>query len=138
MGRARILIIEDEEPIRAFMRRVLEPNYDVTAVADGPAGLKQARWLQPELILLDLGLPGGPDGMTVLAKLKADTRTRGIPVVIVSGRGDTEALAEGQRFGAEDHLIKPFNIDDLREVIIRRLALRQARPDAGEGRAEHA
>ena len=135
MDRARILIIEDEEPIRVFMRRALEPNYDVALAADGVEGLKQARWQRPQLILLDLRMPG-LDGMTVLAKLKASVRTRGIPVVIVSARGETDALVESQRMGAEDHLIKPFDIDDLREVIIRQLALHEAQePEEGQQRA---
>src|SRR3989338_3727377 len=99
---AKVLVIEDEEAIRRVIGRVLEPLYEVHEAPDGPEGLKQARWVQPDLILLDLRMPG-LDGLTVLAKLKADQRTATIPVVIVSGRGETDLLIEGQRMGAVDH-----------------------------------
>lgn len=124
-------MIEDEEAIRRVIGRVLEPLYEIHEAPDGPEGLKQARWVQPDLILLDLRMPG-LDGLTVLAKLKADQRTATIPVVIVSGRGETDLLIEGQRMGAVDHVIKPFDVEDLREVVRRQIALRGAPPAAGE------
>ena len=125
--RAKILVIEDEEAIRHFMGRVLESLYEIHEAPDGAEGIKQARWVQPELILLDLRMPG-LDGLTVLAKLKADQRTATIPVVIVSGRGETDLLIEGQRMGAVDHIIKPFDVSDLRDVVQRQLALRGTPP----------
>ena len=127
---SKVLIIEDEEPIRRFMRRVLEPSCEVHEAPDGPEGLKQARWVQPEVILLDLRMPG-LDGLTVLAKLKAEPRTAAIPVIIVSGRGETDLLIEGQRMGAVDHVIKPFDVEDLRLVVHRQLALRAVPPPQG-------
>ena len=130
MGRlAKVLVIEDEEAVRRFIRRSLEPSYEVHESPDGADGLKQARWVKADLILLDLRMPG-LDGLTVLAKLKADRRTASIPVVIVSGRGETDLLIEGQRMGAVDHVIKPFDVEDLREVIRRQLALRGDPPPA--------
>ena len=132
--RAKILVLEDEEAIRHFIGRVLELLYEVHEAPDGAEGLKQARWVQPNLILLDLRMPG-LDGLTVLAKLKADRRTATIPVVIVSGRGETDLLIEGQRMGAVDHIIKPFDVEDLRGVVQRQLALR-GEPPAAEGGEE--
>lgn len=125
---AKVLIIEDEESIRRFMRRVLESSCEVHEAADGAEGLKQARWVQPAVILLDLRMPG-LDGLTVLAKLKTEPRTATIPVVIVSGRGETDLLIEGQRMGAVDHVIKPFDVEDLRGVVHRQIALREAPPE---------
>ena len=137
--RPGVLIIEDEAPIRSLIRRTLEPAYEVFESPDGTDGLKQARWVQPDLILLDLRMPG-LDGLTVLAKLKADRKTAAIPVVIVSGRGETDLLIEGQRMGALDHVIKPFTVEELRGVIQRQLALRgDPRPaDGGEGEPKDA
>ena len=135
MKQAMVLVIEDEEAIRTLIRRVLEPSYAVHESPDGADGLKQARWVVPDLILLDLRMPG-LDGLTVLAKLKADRRTAPIPVVIVSGRGETDLLIEGQRMGAVDHVIKPFNVEDLREVVQRQLALRGGAPPAGDQEGE--
>ena len=122
-GPARILVIEDEESIRMLLKRTLEPPYKVFMAADGQEGLEKARVIDPHLILLDLQMPG-LDGHAVLAKLKTNPKTSAIPVVIVSVAGETDILIECQRAGASDHLIKPFQIDDLRKVVLRQLALR--------------
>jgi DNA-binding response OmpR family regulator len=124
-----VLVIEDEAAIRTFIRRALEPAYQVHESSEGADGLNQARWVKPDIILLDLRMPG-LDGLTVLAKLKADPRTARTPVVIVSGRGETDLLMEGQRMGALDHIIKPFDIDALRDVIQRQLKLHVNEPPA--------
>jgi two-component system response regulator (stage 0 sporulation protein F) len=123
-SRAKILVIEDEEAIRTLIKRALEPSYDVHLASHGREGLSLARWVKPDLILLDLRMPG-LDGLAVLAKLKANQQTSAIPVVIVSVQGETDMLLESQRAGAVDHVIKPFDIDDLRKVIQRQLATRR-------------
>lgn len=121
MSPARILAIEDEEGIRKFLKRALEPDYEVHVAANGEEGVNQARWVKPDLILLDLRMPG-MGGLSVLAQLKANTQTNAIPVVIVSVQGDTDMLLECQRAGAVDHVIKPFDVDELRRVIRRQLS----------------
>ena len=126
--KSRILVIEDEDGIRKFIQRVLEPTYEVHLASNGQDGLNQARWVKPGLILLDIRMPG-LDGLTVLAKLKAHAETRMIPVVIVSVQGENDTLMEAQRGGAVDQLIKPFNVDDLRNVIERQLLIRGDEPD---------
>ena len=131
--KARILVIEDEEGIRKFIQRALEPDYAIHLAADGEEGLTQARSAKPHLILLDIHMPGF-DGLTVLARLKAHEETRMIPVVIVSVQGDTDILMECQRGGAVDQVIKPFNVEDLRKVIERQLWMRPE--TGGEGGAK--
>ena len=121
MSPARILAIEDEEGIRKFLKRALEPDYEVHVAANGEEGVNQARWVKPDLILLDLRMPG-MGGLSVLAQLKANTQTNAVPVVIVSVQGDTDMLLECQRAGAVDHVIKPFDVDELRRVIRRQLS----------------
>lgn len=120
--RARILIIEDDNSIREFMRQALEPLHDILLAANGPEGLVQAQQGAPHLILLDLRMPG-MDGLAVLSRLKANPKTSVIPVIIVSGKGDTDALLDGQRAGAIDHVIKPFRIEDLYKVVQRQLSI---------------
>ena len=120
MGQAKILVIEDEEGIRTFITRILEPTFDIHLAENGEDGLKQARRVKPDLILLDLRMPG-LDGLTVLGRLKASQETSGIPVVIVSVDGEAEMLLECQRSGAADHVIKPFDVEGLRKVIQRQL-----------------
>lgn len=116
-----ILLIEDEEAIRKLMKRALEASYEVSVTGDGQEGVSQAKRLKPQLIFLDLRMPG-MDGLAVLAKLKAMPETRAIPVVIVSVHGETEMLLEGQQAGAVDHIIKPFAIEELRAVAARHLS----------------
>ena len=106
--------------MRAFLKRVLESRYQVFLAADGEEGIEQAAALKPNLILLDLRLPG-LTGLEVLAKLKASQETSGIPVVVVSMKGETDILIECQRAGAVDHVIKPFSAEDLLHVVKRQL-----------------
>ncbi|MBI4343442.1 MAG: response regulator [Candidatus Omnitrophica bacterium] len=127
MRRHRVLVIDDEPKIAELIATALSPSFEVTAAADGAEGLRQAQALQPNLILLDLVMPG-MDGLTVLAKLKGDAQTSAIPVVIVSAKGETSVLREGQRTGAVDHLIKPFTIEALRRQVGRCLCWDDAGP----------
>jgi DNA-binding response OmpR family regulator len=120
--RPKILCIDDEEGIRRFVQEALAEQCEVCVAADGPDGLRQARWWRPDLILLDLRLPG-LNGLTVLARLKAHEETSAIPVIIVSGQGDSTMLLDGQRAGAADHVIKPFDMEALQQVIRRHLLL---------------
>jgi two-component system response regulator (stage 0 sporulation protein F) len=121
MKRPKILVADDEEGIRRLMHEALAPGADVVLARDGTEALAAAQEATPDLILLDLRMPG-LDGLTVLGKLKTIPATRQIPVVIVSAHGESELLLEGQRGGAVDHLIKPFQLDELRRVVQRQLA----------------
>ncbi len=122
MSQPTILIVEDEPAIRRLVKETLESRYAIQEAVDGLDGLQRAKSVKPDLIILDLRMPG-LDGLSVLRKLKADRQTAGIPVVILSVQGETDILLEGQRLGASDHLIKPFDIDELRRVISRQLPL---------------
>ena len=122
MSQPTILIVEDEPAIRRLVKETLESRYAIQEAVDGLDGLQRAQSVKPDLIILDLRMPG-LDGLSVLRKLKADRQTAGIPVVIVSVHGETDMLLEGQRSGAADHLIKPFDINDLRRVVSRQLPL---------------
>ena len=118
---ARVLVIDDEDGVRALIRRALEPNYEIHTAGDGEEGVKQAVAVKPNLILLDLRMPG-LTGLEVLARLKASQDTSEIPVVVVSMQGETDILIDCQRAGAVDHIIKPFTVEDLRKVIQRQLS----------------
>jgi len=87
-----ILIVEDEPAIRRLVKETLEPRYLVQEAMDG---LQRAQSVKPDPIILDLRMPG-LDGLSVLRTLKADRRTAGIPVVILSVHGGTDILLEGQ------------------------------------------
>lgn len=122
MAKPRVLVVDDEEGIRRLISRALQDNYAVTQAADGAEGFAKAHSEKPHLIILDIRLPD-IDGLTVLAKLKADSATRAIPVVIASVRSETDILFEAQQAGAADQLIKPFTIEALCDSVQRNLPL---------------
>src|SRR5256885_11445550 len=91
---ARILLAEDNADMRAYVERVLSPYYIVEAVADGAAALDAARKHPPQLILTDVMMPG-LDSFALLQALRADPRTRFIPIIVLSARTGEEASIEG-------------------------------------------
>lgn len=107
----RILVIEDEPRILAFLARGLEAEgFSVCAAASGPAGLKRTLSDRPDLVILDLRLPG-LDGLSVLREIQR--RRPELPVVIVSARSDLQTKLRGFGLGASDYLAKPFSFDEL-------------------------
>jgi DNA-binding response OmpR family regulator len=107
----RILIVEDEPGISDFLRRGLEAEgYEVACAADGTAGEGQARSGRFDLVLLDLMLPGR-DGLEVLASIRRTLP--GLPVILLTARGQVSERVEGLDAGATDYVTKPFSFDEL-------------------------
>ncbi len=105
-GEKIILVVEDDKFLRELLVRKLELEGYVTSVAiDGQEALKKIDKEPPQLILLDLVLPG-LDGFEVLKKIKADSATSKIPVLILSNLGQKEEVEKGLNLGADDYLIK--------------------------------
>ena len=103
---SNILIIEDDKFLRELIaRKLISEKFEVTSAIDGETGLKKAKQAKPDLILLDLILPG-IDGFEVLAKLKADKDLSDAPVIILSNLGQQEDVDKGLEIGAIDYLIK--------------------------------
>ena len=117
----RILVIEDSATTRLFVRRILESEAMVIEASDGEEGLLMCRVERPDLILLDVSLPGA-DGFETLKRLKADFQTSGIPVIFLSAMADTKTKVRGLDLGAVDFVTKPFEPIDLRARV--RVALR--------------
>ncbi len=114
----RILIIEDQADIRRLIRWTLEfEDYEIHEANNGPTGLEQARALKPDLILLDVMMPGGLDGFQVCEQLKADPELGGIPVVILTARSQQRDRQAGERAGADAFLAKPFSPLQLVETV---------------------
>lgn len=108
-AKTQILIIEDEEDIRELVRYNLErENFAVTEAGSGEAGLKAVAQKKPDLILLDLMLPG-KDGLQICRELKQNTASRDIPVVMMTARGEEGDIVAGLELGAEDYVVKPFS-----------------------------
>jgi DNA-binding response OmpR family regulator len=109
----KILVVDDEDDIRRFLELVLrEKGYEITAASGGEEGLLQARRVRPDLVLLDIMMPG-LDGWQVLDRLKADSATADIPVAILSARTETKDPAYWRDKGAVAYVTKPFSLQTL-------------------------
>ena len=110
MKSAQILVVEDEISIQTIVRTYLESSgYSVTVVDNGPEALAQAQVLQPDLVILDLNLPG-MDGMEVAARLRDAS---GVYILMLSARGEEADRVAGLRLGADDYLTKPVSPREL-------------------------
>jgi two-component system phosphate regulon response regulator PhoB len=108
-----ILVIEDEEDVADLVRYHLrKAKYRVVISADGADGAKLAVSEKPDAIVLDVMLPK-LNGFEVTKRLRSDARTAGIPILILSAKGETENRIKGLEFGADDYLPKPFSPKEL-------------------------
>ncbi len=124
----RVLIIDDEAPIRLLCRVNLEAEgIDVVEAGDGPTGLELARTVQPDLVLLDVMMPG-LDGWAVAEELLEDVETDEIPIIFLTARAEFRDRARGLDIGGVDYITKPFNPVDLASLVRRLLE----RIDRGE------
>ena len=105
----RVLVIDDEEPIRLLCRVNLEAaEIDVSEAEDGKSGLEAARAERPDVILLDVMMPG-MDGWQVFEQLLQDEATAQIPIVFLTARAELRDQARGLELGGVDYVTKPFN-----------------------------
>lgn len=110
----RILVIEDDDHIAEGLKLNLSlQGYDVIAASDGVTGLQKYKEWSPDLIVLDIMLPG-IDGLSVLRNIRLDDER--IPILILSARGSADDRVKGLAFGVDDYLVKPF---DLEEFLLR-------------------
>ncbi len=102
----KILIVEDDKFLRELItRKLTSEKYEVVEAIDGEEGLKKIQEEKPDLVLLDLILPG-IDGFEVLSKVKEDPALSSIPVIILSNLGQREEVEKGLKLGAVDYLVK--------------------------------
>ncbi len=107
-----VLVADDNADMRQYIARILGEQYRVRAVPDGEAALAAARERVPDLVLTDVMMPR-LDGFGLLRELRADSRTRGVPVIMLSARAGEESRVEGMQAGADDYLVKPFSAREL-------------------------
>ena len=132
MAKEHILVIEDEEDILALVHYNLsKEGYKVATAVSGEEGLKAARANPPDLVLLDLMLPG-MDGLDVCRALKKDSSLVNIPVIMMSAKGEEADVVTGLELGADDYVTKPFSPRILISRV--RAVLRRGRgTERGEG-----
>jgi two-component system alkaline phosphatase synthesis response regulator PhoP len=122
----KILVVDDEQAILELVRyNLLREGFSVTTVEDGEKALEAVRAHPPNLIVLDLMLPG-MDGLEVCRRLKQDSATREIPIVMLTAKGEESDIVIGLELGADDYIPKPFSprvlIARIRAVLRRRQA----------------
>jgi CheY-like chemotaxis protein len=124
----RILVVEDQDSIRRMIEALVQARgYEVTAVSSGAKAIDVAMTDAPDIVLLDLNLPGQYDGFDVCQRLRSDPTTRTVPVVIISAMDDDESRARATAAGATAYYTKPFSpiallkeIDRLKSLIATR------------------
>lgn len=106
----RILIVEDQPDICKLIRLTLEfGDFEIHEAHDGESGLNMARAIKPDVILLDVMMPGLLDGYQVCDRIKKDPELRAIKVAMLTARGQATDLAAGEAAGADAYLVKPFS-----------------------------
>ncbi|MGH2881859.1 MAG: response regulator transcription factor, partial [Solirubrobacteraceae bacterium] len=121
----RVLVVEDDDAIAQVLQRSLRmEGYEVRIAGDGVSALEEATAFLPDLVILDLGLPR-LDGVDVAKTLRQSGDD--VPILVLTARDGVEARVEGLDAGADDYLVKPFALDELRARL--RALLRRAKPD---------
>jgi two-component system phosphate regulon response regulator PhoB len=117
MIKKTILVIDDEQDVLDVIRKRLENNeYKVITVSNGAKGLEAAAEKKPDLILLDIMMPG-VDGLEVLRKIKLNRQISAIPVIMLTAKGESKTIFEAEDLGAADYIIKPYDETELIDLI---------------------
>lgn len=128
MSAKKILIIEDDEDIMELISfNLKKEGYSVVKAVTGEEGVKQAQSGSPDVVLLDIMLPE-IDGLEVCRRLKADTKTKNIPIVMVTAKVEESDVVAGLELGAEDYVVKPFRP---KELVARVRAVLRRKSQAG-------
>jgi len=132
MSKTTVLVIEDERPlVEVLSYNLANEGFEVHSAADGREGLRRALTLLPDLILLDLMLPG-IDGLEVCRQLRADQKARDIPILMLTARSDEVDEVVGFHMGADDYVTKPFKLKPL----VHRIRALLRRPRAKDAPAD--
>lgn len=132
-NKKRVLLIDDEARIRTSLKMVLEPSYDILQAADAQEGLEVFRKEAPDLVLLDVILPG-TDGLAVLQTLRAESKMT--PVIMLTGTKSVKTAVDAMKLGAADYLSKPFDVEELRIVVDRALNSQELEREVKQLRAQ--
>lgn len=123
-GLPRILLVEDNQDLRHYLRENLQQQFNIQEAEEGQVGIAKAIQDVPDLIISDLMMPKA-NGLQLCQQLKEDERTSHIPIILLTAKADVETKLEGYRQGADDYIPKPFNMDELLTRIENLLANRK-------------
>ncbi|PMB47669.1 histidine kinase [Fischerella thermalis CCMEE 5201] len=130
---ARILLVDDNADMRDYVTRLLSKQWQVETVNNGVAALVAVSLQPPDLVLTDVMMPE-MDGFELLSALRADPKTKGIPIIMLSARAGVEAAIEGLQAGADDYLIKPFSAQELIARVDSHLQMARLRQELSSNR----
>jgi two-component system, cell cycle response regulator len=137
MRTSTLLIIDDAADVHALIRaRLAEDCYQIRSAYDAEAGAALARELNPDVILLDIDLPG-EDGFSACEALKADPQTRRIPIIFLTASRALESKVQGLELGAVDFVTKPFEPDELRARVRASLRTKWMIDELAKARVSH-
>jgi CheY-like chemotaxis protein len=113
-----MLLVDDNAAALFVLSKLIAKlgSHEVATAADGPAAIAQAKAVRPEIVLLDIGLPG-MDGLEVARRMRADPDLAGTKLIALTGYGQDEDRRMSQEAGFDRHLVKPVSIDDLRGLL---------------------
>ncbi len=123
-GLVRVLVIEDNEDLRNFIKERLADQYQTLGAENGRTGINMAFTMMPDIIVTDILMPD-IDGIKLCTQLKNDERTSHIPIIMLTAKATTDDKLEGLRSGADDYIVKPFIIDELKIRIANLLVIRE-------------
>src|SRR5437879_5748023 len=115
----RVLVVDDEPGIRASLQMTLEPTYEVLCATNAQEGLARFRQELPNLVLLDVLMPGS-DGLGLLQSMRSEDPT--VPVIMLTAVKTVKTAVEAMKIGAADYLAKPFDVEELRMIVAKALA----------------
>lgn len=122
LSKCTVMIVDDTQTVVRTLLKVLEADYAVSVATCGKSALEVVRLSPPDLILLDIMMPG-IDGYEVCRLLKKDHKTRDIPIIFMTGIGKTQSITKSFKLGAEDYITKPFEISEVRARVKTHLSL---------------
>src|SRR5688572_29180520 len=129
------MVVDDDASMRSFLCDYLERRgWSGIAMPSAEAALERFRDERPAVVLLDVVLPGGMDGLAALAELRR--LDRDVPVIVISGHGRTATVVQAMKLGASDFVSKPFNDGELDQPLIQALRQRQFSRDRAQLRQE--
>jgi DNA-binding response OmpR family regulator len=116
----KVLIVEDQADIRKLLRMALEfDDFEIHEAPDGARGLAIARELRPDIVLMDVRMPGSLTGLDACRLIKADEALAHVKVVMLSALGQAQDRLHGEQAGADDYLVKPFRTAEVLASIYR-------------------
>lgn len=126
LNQCKVLLVDDIKANISILIKALRGEYDIEHANDGESALRYVESSQPDLILLDIVMPG-MDGYEVCKRLKADERTKNVPVIFITSKSDEKDEAKGLEFGAVDYITKPFSKPIVRARVKNHLIMKKQR-----------